>query len=354
MSAPPATPSPQGPFYPHKLPTTDLAGALSTLEPGKWLSASAIELVLSTCCPENARIIDSACFNLGANNPTFSNLRPCGDHIAKVFLPIHHGDHWTLAVFDRQTRIITHYNSLPTTSMFKDALDTALPIFMSKIAGDETYPTMAYKELGSQENSYDCGVHVLITALCAFVDYPPPTVVDTMLWRLIFRALLTETLQTEPHLESIMDTDASQGVGSEILGVSLEDYKVRLTDSKLSVAHAGSALDLLNRISNKIAISTLSWSQLPGTCQRFLSSLQSGFSELRPYSRVFNLAQFQEMLQAGLTKGDMLHKKYLKAEKSVRAAIGSAQKAKDIRIGISARLSRWVEEISGREVKEGS
>ena len=140
-------------------------------------------------------------------------------------------------------------------------------------------------------------------------------------------------LQTEPHLESVIDTDTSQDVS----GASLEDYKVRLTDSKLSVAHAQSALNLLYKISNKIAISTLSWSQLPEVCQRFLS-------DLRPYSRVFeslpNLAHFQEMLQAGLAKGDTLRKKYLKAEKSVRAAIGSAQKAKDIRIGDRGRLSR--------------
>ena len=71
---------------------------------------------------------------------------------------------------------------------------------MSNIAGDKTYPTIAYEELYSQKKSYDCGVHVLITALYAFVNYAPLTFVDTKLWHLISRALLTEILQTESHL----------------------------------------------------------------------------------------------------------------------------------------------------------
>ena len=339
----------------HKLPTTDLAGALSTLEPGKCLSASAVQLVLSTCCPENARIIDSACFNLGANNPTCSNLRPCGDHVAKVFLPIHHGNHWTLAILDRQARIITHYNSLPTKSTFKDALDRALPIIMSNIAGDKTVSAIAYEELDTQTNSYDCGVHMLITALCAFVNSAPSTFADTKLWRLIFRALLTGTVQTESHLESIIDTP--EDASGETLEANLENYKARVTASRLSVAHAESALNLVNQISNHIAASTLSWSQLPDICQRFLSSIEGGRAELSPYSRVFeslpHLDQFSGLLQAGLIKGDRFRKEYLKAEKSMRAAIDSAQKAKDIRTEDKRRLSLRLQEIADATRKKG-
>ena len=141
-------------------------------------------------------------------------------------------------------------------------------MFMSNIAGDNTFSTMAYEELCTQKNSYDCDVHVLITALCAFVNSAPSMFADTKLWRLTFRALLTETLQTESHLESIvnMPEDAS----SETLEANLENYKACLTASRLSVAHAESALDLLNQILNQIVASTLSWSQLPDICDRSL------------------------------------------------------------------------------------
>ena len=355
MSASRATESPQQLLNPHKLPTTNLAGALSTLEPGKWLSASAVELVLSICCPENARIIDSACFNLGTNNPTCSNLRPCGDHVASVVLPIHHDNHWTLAILNRQARTITHYNSLPTKSTFKEALDKVLSIFMSKIAGDATYPTVAYEELCFQKNSYDCGVHILTTALHAFVDHAPLTFVDSKLWRLIFRALLTGILQTESHLESLMDT--SKDIDGEILETNLESHKARLTISRLSVACAESALDVLNQISNRIVISTLSWSQLPSACRRFLSSVEGGLAELSPYSHVFeslpNLDQLQLHLQAGLSKADKLRKASLMAEKSLRAAIGSVQKEKDIRTGDNRRLSVWMKEIADAKWNKG-
>ena len=59
------------------------------------------QLVLSTCCPGNARILDSACLNLGVNNPATSNLRPCRNQVANGFHPIYHGNHWGLAVLDR-------------------------------------------------------------------------------------------------------------------------------------------------------------------------------------------------------------------------------------------------------------
>ena len=335
----------------HKLPTTDLAGALSTLEPGQFLSATAVELVLSTCCPENARIIDSACFNLSANNMTSSSLRPCGEYVVKVFLPIHYKNHWTLAVLDRYARILTHYNSLPTESTFRDALDRALPIFMSDIAGDQTSFPVAYEKPCTQENSYDCGVHMLLTALGAFVNSVPAKSADTKLWRRIFRALLTDTLQIESHLEGINDAPKDARVGT--LGASLDDYKARLTASKLSVASAESALDLLNRISNQIVASTLSWSQLPDICQRFLASLEGGLSDLRPYGRVFAFDQFRELFEAGLSKGEQLREASLQAEKSLRAAISSAQKAKDIRTEDKRRLSLRIREIADVTRKKG-
>ena len=76
-----------------------------------------------------------------------------------------------------------------------------------------------------------------------------------------------------------------------------------------------------------------------------------------PCSRVFeslpNLDQFQGLIQAGLTKGDRLRKRYSKAEESVRAAIGSAQKAKDMRTGDKRRLSLWMEEIADAKWKTG-
>ena len=336
---------------PHKLPTTDLAGALSTLEPGKYLSASAVGLVLSTCCPDNARVIDSAYFNLSANSATPSNLRPCGDHVAKVFLPIHHGNHWTLAILDRQAHIITHYNSLPTESAFRDALDGALPIFMSKIAGDETFATVTYEELRTQKNSYDCGVHTLITALYVFADSAPSRCADTKLWRLIFRALLTGTIQTGSHLESIINTP--EDARGDTLEANLEIYKARLIASRLSVAYAESALDLLDQISSQIAASTLAWSQLPDICTRFSSSL----SELEPFRRVFeslpDLNQVEGVLDSGRIKGDRLRKEYAKAEKSVRAAIDSARTAKDIRTEDRRRRSLRMQEIADAAREKG-
>lgn len=341
-----------------KLPTTDLAGALSTLEPGQYLSASAIEHVLSTCCPESARVIDSACFSLDLSNASSRSLRPCGDQITKVLVPIHNKNHWTLAVLDRQARTITHYNSLSTTSSFKNGLGKALNRFMSNfesgVDGKKSLP-LAYEELGTQDNSYDCGVHVLVTALCTFVNSAPLKSADTKLWRLIFRALLTEQVQTEPQLEGL--TDKSEDTGVEGLGVDVESHKARFTTCKLRVAHAESTLDLLNQISSQITASTLKWSKLPDICQRFLSSIEGGISELSPFKSVFeslpNVDQCQALLEAGRNKGDKICKQSMHAEKSLQAAIGSAQKSKDIRIEDKRRLCLRLQRTADATRKKG-
>lgn len=337
---------------PCKLPTTDLAGALSTLEPGGHLSASAIERVLSICCPESARVIDSACFHLDPDFAIPPRIRPCGDAVAMVVVPIHHKSHWTLAILDRQTRLITHYNSLPTASRFRTALGKSLPMFMSGLAeGDATSFSVAYKDLGTQDNSYDCGVHILYTALSAFVNAAPSTSPDTGLWRLILRAMLTEQLQIEPskpepQLHSLVDLSKHSDVDTSE-SADLESHKARVTNSRLRVAAAETAVDLLNQLSNQMVTSSLTWSQLPDISERFLSSL----SKLGPFVSVAkhlpSLDQSRKILQAGLTQGDRIRKHSAQAEKCLRAAIGSAQMAKQIRIEEKGRLALQLQEIAG-------
>ena len=336
---------------PSTLPTTDLAGALSTLEPGRHLSASAIERVLSICCPESARVIDSACFHLHPDFAIPPRIRPCGDDIATVLVPIHHKNHWTLAILERQTRLITHYNSLPTASRLRTALGKSLPMFMSGLEeGDAASFSMAYKDLGTQYNSYDCGVHVLYTALCAFVNATPSTSPDTGLWRLILRAMLTEQLQIEPskpepQLQGLVESSKHSDVETSE-SADLESHEARVTDSRLRVASAESAMDLLNQLSNHMVTSSLSWSQLPDISERFLSSL----SELALYGSVAkhlpSLDQSRKILRAGLTQGDRIRKHAIQAERCLRAAIGTAQKAKQVRIEDKRRLALQMEGIA--------
>ncbi len=56
------------------LPSIDLQGALSSLQPRCWLSSTAIELVLSLCPSKSFRVFDPLAYDIG--KPEIKNIKP--------------------------------------------------------------------------------------------------------------------------------------------------------------------------------------------------------------------------------------------------------------------------------------
>ena len=98
---------------PRHLPDTDRIGALESLSPNAWVSATALELVLNFIKPEHCRVLSSGFVPQDPNELSFKKLLRLKDE-TKLWLPLNHGDHWTLAAVDFQTTTIIVYDSSPT------------------------------------------------------------------------------------------------------------------------------------------------------------------------------------------------------------------------------------------------
>lgn len=254
------------------------------MKPDKCLYASVVGVVVSTCCPQTARIIDSAHVKLDANNSTSSNLPPCGDQVAKMLPPIPYGNHWTVAILDRQARLIIHQNPLSTSSTFRNALAKVLSNFMSNLEEDNTTFTVAHEDFDTKTNLYNHGVHILPQHSAQLSTPLHGHLPIRSSGATYVFALLSEGLQTERHL-----TDRPKDACVESLEADLKGHKARIKATRISLAYAASALGLLDQISSKVIVSTSCWSQLPDIFQPFSPSVKGGLSEKNPYSRALGL-----------------------------------------------------------------
>lgn len=186
------------------LPSTDLQGALSSLQPQCWLSSTAIELILSLCPSKSFRVFDPLAYDIG--QPKTRSFKPTPNNVQYALLPLYHREHWTLALFDLENHAITYYDSLPRENVtaYRDALLKFANNFKTETfqwtfqyGNQAKQENFQYGNQAKQENFYDCGIFVLITSLHIFAGSICPPLYDCSLWRALFRALLTAKCGTE-------------------------------------------------------------------------------------------------------------------------------------------------------------
>ncbi len=171
-----------------EIPSSDLPGALSSLQPGQSLSATALEMTLSALPQDNVLILDPQWYDCDANKLP-SHVPRIWDSITSILLPLHHrtAQHWTLAIFDMVDHTIQHYDSLSTpepTSVDQHLLNLADRF--------KTGNWTIWDIIGAQQrNGHDCGVFVLISAIFALAKTTRPSQFDCTLWRFLFQAMLS-------------------------------------------------------------------------------------------------------------------------------------------------------------------
>lgn len=246
-----------------ELPSTDRLGALGTLQPEQWLSATAIELVLSQWhYQEDFRLVDSS--YLDVNHPEEILRKPAlrlmGE--TRLLLPLNHGNHWTLLLFDFDQRTIHHYDSLAAESSSADARRAAPYVVEHSGKNKESFAFNS-NSVYRQRNGYDCGVCVLVMALHLLANMQIPETYDCSLWRFIFRALLSgeepvESLKaytTAPGTLMIDDLQASvkgksqfQNIDVENLRNKCNNHQARCKDAKYARDDAEATVTLLDAL----------------------------------------------------------------------------------------------------------
>ena len=174
------------------LPDTDRRGALESLSPNAWVSATALELILDCIKPEHCRVLSSGFVPQEANKLPEKKLLRLEDE-TKLWLPLNHRDHWTLAVVDLHKTTITVYDSSPT-SHYEQEIDNVMQALASYLNRHEKLQGSMWKtdqqRQHQQSNSDDCGIFVLIFALSDVTGSPVPSQIHSLQWRQIFRCFI--------------------------------------------------------------------------------------------------------------------------------------------------------------------
>ncbi|KAL9597183.1 MAG: hypothetical protein Q9219_005305 [cf. Caloplaca sp. 3 TL-2023] len=217
-----------------EVPTTDKAGALTTLAPREWLSGTAIELVLDAIRPDNCAVVDSE----------FANLPKIGAIVTKqakfktqMWLPVHRDNHWMLVILKFQDCIAEFYDSGAGHREDLMALFTAAKASLDTSAQWTVKDHPEYQ----QTNDYDCGILVLLAALCSVGQVPLPSIVDSLQWRTVFRCLIDLSTGTDPRPPEAekQRVDApivpTTQIPHHAVKAAVQDYKAM--DQKLFQAH---------------------------------------------------------------------------------------------------------------------
>lgn len=190
-----------------RVPCSNLAGALESLGPARKLSATAVELALASLLGEAVHVLDPLWFNVDAARipgkmPRLSSSIRC------ILLPLYHSknQHWTIAIFHLEDVSIHHYDSI-SDRLRRDSEANLLALANALVPEKSGKWTIESKQLAQQTNVYDCGVFVLIAATYAVTGLKPPLTYDCAQWRMVLKALVSDTDMRNIHLD--LDEDES-------------------------------------------------------------------------------------------------------------------------------------------------
>ena len=171
-------------------PRSDIEGAVRTLQPGQWLSTTAVDLVLRALLPPTVRIVDGTYLRIGDGSRS-SPKTPLRLRSEEAFLvvPLNHQSHWSLAVLDVQARVIDYFDSMRKN-------DVPVRQIMHRLTmgfpSDKPFQEWAFhpQECPLQQNTNDCGVHLLINALRRLAGSKKMASYACDVWRSVFRNLV--------------------------------------------------------------------------------------------------------------------------------------------------------------------
>lgn len=194
-----------------ELPVADLRGALDSLLPQRYLSSTAMELVLKYFKTQGSFVFDPAYYSL--NSPRRIQVPRCAAAARHLVLPIHNAPkaHWTLALLDRDTRIVNYFDSLSQQPICPEIAASFIASIHIDGAEDSAVPEdsrepwrFVQRSCPQQPNGLDCGVYVLVMAVIQMsnsassvsngdefgADVSPSTSIDSGLWRRAFWDML--------------------------------------------------------------------------------------------------------------------------------------------------------------------
>ncbi len=201
-----STPSTQGLFelfpvnpeedtQPRQIPINDPSGAISSLYPGQWLSATAIQLALEYCGADNVRIFDPSF--LSATTPIYLS-RGIGRERLWVIPLLLQNNHWTLITIYVISHSVDFWDSRPSLEHEAEArkavrnLESSLNLEARKPSAEAVNIDWAFsaKSCPAQTNDNDCGIYTIMFAFFRILDQTLPKSLDPYFCRPMICSLL--------------------------------------------------------------------------------------------------------------------------------------------------------------------
>ncbi|KAL8691870.1 MAG: hypothetical protein Q9218_002997 [Villophora microphyllina] len=166
-----------------KLPPATRAGASSSLGPGQWVSATAIEIVLMAIKPDDYLLVDSAWVSATKISEFIVKHSGCN---TRLWIPVHSNKHWMLMAVHFDDHEVHIYNGLPQCEKDLFEIYTAVT---GTLDADQQWTRRDHDEW-YQSNDCDCGVYLLVAALCDVARAPLPAEVSSLRWRRILSCFI--------------------------------------------------------------------------------------------------------------------------------------------------------------------
>ncbi|KAL8910872.1 MAG: hypothetical protein Q9171_003871 [Xanthocarpia ochracea] len=284
------------------------AGALLSLGPEAWLSATAIELLMDVVRPSDCAFIINSF-------PSTAKLEAKLQKIHKImshnWLLIHDRKHWLLIISNIQDSTVDVYNALSSN---EENVSRVLTTIKRLPAAKGTWTERRHPEY-RQSNSFDCGVFVLVAALCSVAQLPLPLVVDGVHWRKILTCLIhPDAAVTTPHQT---DDQGSQNDQEEKDPTAIPDFHLdfetqqraldirlqELTATRNQVSSARTRFQIVNKASNIVRRQHAALDeQLKEECKD-LEAQQADYDRIAAEVSTSNIRVGLDRLQEGLREG---------------------------------------------------
>lgn len=152
-------------------PATSVSAALDSLQPGRWVTSAAFDLVLQLFIPAAFHVVDASTAAQPEGSPPYRHLRNVETARApSMVLPLYTDNHWAVALIRPPAKSCLIMDSWKTKFYDKQLNDLALR-FCSRLAnGNDVYNVSRPNDFPKQRDETSCGVLAMLNVLFRTTD----------------------------------------------------------------------------------------------------------------------------------------------------------------------------------------
>ena len=283
---------------------------LESLNRQRKVAGSAIWTVLRTLAPASCFVVDPLHFEVaGTPRPVRESDLP--ETVNRIFLPVHDPKckHWSLAVISFQEPIVRTYDPLFSLRRDKTREHAALKKFAAQSVADDNdwrgWNIKPYLNLPQQDNSYDCGIFIIIVALQLMMGHKDLSIGDSDTWREVCISILEGSPRDVPTIDSLSQHQAQVTGDNDTRNANqaLDNHRMAQQKTQQLRSQTNGMNEILSVLKERIA--SLDWeiNTLKAEYDRILPNfhkLQGHHDDYEHFDILFHEPEFFQALKTHL------------------------------------------------------